>query len=287
VDARIAEFATTRPMVPDIRVVLIRDVLRKRANPAIIRTLLDFARSTQETNAAVAAIEATRFMATEEHFPVFIEIIQTTEEDLIRKAAEENAARIIEKSGSRSSLAGTLAAAHDAAFNDIIRHSMLRLLGRVGGDQALALARKNLESPTQADNIAAIIALGNWGDAEGFRTLITYLSSGPDLQLRTRAYDSALNFASNATANLEEIWTLLAGQSRTQDEQLKLVRGLANSEPEPWNYALLQNIIDNSEVDPAVDLAERAVIRLRDIERTRAADPGDTSGEAPPEEENE
>ena len=78
IDAKIADFATTREMIPDIRLVLIRDVLRKRENPAIISTLLDFARSTNDIKASVAAIEAVRFMATDDHFAEFIEIIQST-----------------------------------------------------------------------------------------------------------------------------------------------------------------------------------------------------------------
>lgn len=273
VDKRIAEFATTQVMIPDVRVVLIRDVLRKRNNPEIIGTLLKFARTTDEKNAAVAAIEATRYMATDETFPEFIEIIQTTQNDLVRKAAEENAAEIIKKSTNKPALASILATAHDAAFNDAIRLSMLRLLGRIGGEKALELAKKNLDSDDAKNKIAAMVALGSWADQPGYKLLVDFIATGPELTFRTRAFDSAIQYATEAKTNIEENWTLLSAQSKTQDEQLKLIRGLANVDPAPWAFTILENITNNSDNDKAIDLAERAIVHLKDIRKTKGASP--------------
>ncbi len=269
IDAKIAEFATTREMIPDIRIVLIRDVLRKRKNPAIIGTLIDYARTTDDTKAAVAALEAVRFMATEEHFPAFIEIIQSTQNDGIRKAAEANAAKIMEKSASTDSLGETVVTAHDNAFNEVVRHSMLRLLAGIGGERALDLAKQNLESDDVKNKIAAIVALGNWKDQTGFKTLIDFIASGPELQLRGRAYDSAIGYASESEENHEENWTLLAEQAKTQEEQIKLIRGVATSKPEPWAFSILGNIVNNSDDDKAIDQAERAIRYLEDVKRTQ------------------
>lgn len=271
VDARIAKFATTDEIMPDVRVVIIRDVLRKRNNPAIIGTLLDFARTTDKRDAAIAAIEATRFMSTDAQFPEFLDIIKTTKEDMIRKVAEENAAEIIEKSGSKAALGKAIAEEHEAATDEVVRHSMLRLLGRIGGDASLALANKNLNSDNVKDKIAAIVALGTWADDAGFEALVEYLGTGPDLQLRSRAYKSAYLYASEKQGNVEATWTLLSTEAKTQDEQLDLVRGLANVKPEPWAFALLQKLEDGSEYDKVIDLAERAIVRLKDIQKTQAS----------------
>lgn len=271
VDARIAEFVTTQDILPNVRTILIRDVLRKRNNPAIIGTLLDYARSTVDVAAAEAAIQATRFMADDSHFPEFIEIIRTTKESRLLKESEENAAEIIKDSSAKPALGATLIAAYDSAPNDGVRHAMLRLLGRVGGEKALELARTNLNSGEMKDKVAAIVTLGSWGDQAGYAELIAFLKSGPDLQLRARAYDSALQYANAAETDVQEIWTMLTAESKTQDEQLKLIRGLANVKPEPWAYAILQKIADTSDSDQAVDLAEKAIIRLKDIERTRGS----------------
>lgn len=273
VDARIAEFATTREMIPDVRVVLIRNVLRKRNNPAIIGTLLNFARTTKEAAAAVGAIEATRFMAKDEHFPEFIRFIQETKDDTLRKAAEENAAKIIEKSAAKAPLGDALTSAYGSAPNEVARHSMLRLLGRIGGDNALELAKKNLDSEDVKDKIAAVVALGSWADQSGYKMLIEFLGTKMDLTLRTRSFDSAFQYASESEENEQENWTLLSAQAKTQAEQLKLIRGLVNVDPAPWALALLKGFAENSDYAEAKDLAERAIIRLKDIQNIQGNDP--------------
>ena len=279
VDGTIADFATTREMLPDIRIVLIRDVLRKRKNPEVIAKLLDYARSTDDPQAAVAAIEAVRFMATEKHFQTFIDIIQSTQDDSVRKAAEENATKIIAESSSKDSLGNVIATTYDNAFNDAVRHSMLRLIGGIGGEKALALTKKNLDSPDQGNKISAIVALGKWKDQSGYKVLIDYIDSDPEPDYRKRAFETAFGYASDATDNLEENWTLLAQQARTQDEELKVIRGLALSKPEPWSFALLEGISANSENDKAQDSAERAMAHLREVEKNQSSSPGEAEEE--------
>lgn len=269
IDGKIVEFATTREMISDIRIVLIRDVLRKRKNPEVIRPLIAYARSTNDTNAAIASLEAVRFMATEEHFPEFIEIIQTTQNDAIRKAAESSADRIIDKTVSKDSLGAIVSAAYDNAFNDVVRHTMLRLLAGIGGEKSLALAKENLQSSETQNQIAAIVALGNWKDQSGFKALIEFIASSPELSLRKRAYDSAITYASESTENLEENWNLIAEQAKTNDEHVKLVRGVATSRAEPWAFAILQGVAENSDDDKAIDLAERAIVHLKDVQKTQ------------------
>jgi len=266
VDARITEVATTQEIVPNIRIVLIRDVLRKRNNPAIIGTLMKFARSTKDVQAAEAAIQATRFMADDSHFAEMLDIIKTSKEPRIVTAAEENAAKIIEKSKSKAALGTAIAAAYDSAPNDLVRHTMLRLFGRIGGEKALELVQQNLDSAEMKDKIAAIVALGVWGDRGGYTTLIGFLKTTTDLQIRTRAFNSAFEYAAQNESEIQENWTLLAAETKTQDEQLKLIRGMVNIKPAPWVYAIIQKFADSSEYDEVKDLAERATNKLKDIE---------------------
>jgi hypothetical protein len=275
VDARIAEVATTQEIVPNIRIVLLRDVLRKRNNPAIIGTLMDFARSTKDVQAAEAAIQATRFMADDSHLAEILDVIKTSKETLIVTAAEENAAKIIEKSKSKPALATAVSAAYDSASNDLIRHTMLRLLGRIGGDKALELVRKNLDSAEMKDKVAAIVALGTWGDRGGYSTLIDFLKTATDLTIRARAFNSAFEYATGSETEIQENWTLLAGESKTQDEQLKLIRGLVNVKPAPWVYEIIQKFATSSQYDEVKELAERAIDRLKDIESIQSEGKGE------------
>jgi serine/threonine protein kinase len=266
VDARITEFATTQEMIPNVRVVIIRDVLRKRNNPAVIETLFKFSRSTDDVSAAVAAIEATRFMATESNFGVFIDIILTAKENQVIKAAEENAVEIISKTKIKTALREKLITAHDSAKSDTLRHTMLRLLGRIGGENALELAGKNLASDKPTDKVAAIVALGTWGDREGYLALIGFLKSATDLGIRKRAFDSAFRYAAESETDVQDNWTILAAQAKIQDEQLTLIRGLVNVKPAPWVYEILQKFATSSPHDEAIELAERAIDKLEDIE---------------------
>ena len=67
------------------------------------------------------------------------------------------------------------------------------------------------------------------------------------------------------------------GGRKLEAEQLSLIRGLANASPEPWNFAILNDIVASSENSKAVALAERAISRLKDIQKLQ--------GESPKEEE--
>lgn len=266
VDACIAAVATTQEMVPNIRIVLLRDVLRKRNNPAIIGTLMKFARSTKDVQASEAAIQATRFMADDSHFAELLDVIKSTKEMVIITAAEENAAKIIEKSKSKEVLGTAVSTAYDSAPNDLARHIMLRLFGRIGGDKALELVQENLNSAEIKDKIAALVALGAWGDRSGYTTLIGFLKTASDLDIRARAFKSAFDYAARSESQIQENWTLLAAESKTQPDQLTLIRGLVSVKPAPWVYAIIQQFADSSQYEEVKDLALRAIDKLKDIE---------------------
>ncbi len=270
VDARIAECATTQEMIPNVRVMLLSQVLRKRENPAIIGTLIKFAKSTDDIEASEAAIQATRFMADDSHFTEILEFIKTSKETRIITAAEENAAKIIEKSKSKPDLAIAVSAAYDSAPNDLVRHTMLRLLGRIGGEKALELANKNLQSADMKDKIAAIVALGVWGDRSGYTALIDFLKTATDLNIRNRAYNSAYEYTAKSETEIQENWTLLAGESKTKDEQLKLIGGLVKNKPAPWIYEIIQKFASSPQYEEVGYLAERAIDRLKDLESVQS-----------------
>jgi hypothetical protein len=205
-------------------------------------------------------------MADDSHFAEILDVIKTSKETIIVTAAEENAAKIIEKSKSKPDLATALYAAYDSAPDDLVRHTMLRLVGRIGGDKALELVKKNLDSPEMKDKVAAIVALGTWGDRGGYTTLIGFLKTATDLQIRGRAFNSAYEYVTRSQTEIQENWTLLAAEAKTQDEQLKLIRGLVNVKPAPWVYAVIQKFADSSRYDEVKDLALRAIDKLKDIE---------------------
>ena len=263
VDARIAEFATTTEMLPDVREVLIRDVLRQRKNPAVVPTLLAYAaRSTNNPRAAVAALQAVRFMAGDEQFDKFVDVIQSSNQEEVRKAAEETLDQIIRKSSNRGEFANRLAAAYQENLNDDVRHAMLRLLGRCGGAKALELVKSALTGTEQKDQVAAIISLGSWSDSAGFNLLTEFIAGNPEPSLRKRAFDSVIRFlndpqANHSAADLAKYWTQLAALAKTSEEQLKIIQGVMKFD-DPWASKILQGYLE-SEHDRVGDLAEKAL----------------------------
>lgn len=273
VDARIAEFATRREMLPDVREVLIRDVLRKRKNPSVVPTLMAFARSTSESRAAVAALQAVRFMAGDDQIEPFISVIETTSQEDIRKAAEDTLAEIIRKTRNRTDCANRLATSYESAVNDNIRQSLLRLLGRCGGDKALEIVKKALAD--EKDQVAAIVALGGWHDDSAFSILLDFIASAKDPQKRGRAFDAALKFVSDPVNISEKVvgekqWSQLVATAKTRGEQEGLIRGLVNFD-DPWAEKLIENYA-KSDDDKVANLAEKALDHMR--ERKRASDGG-------------
>lgn len=262
VDGKIAEFATGREMLPDVREVLIRDVLRMRKNPSVVPALMNYARSTSDVRSAVSAIQAVRFMAGEEQFEPFLDVLQTTTQEEVRKATEDTMAEIIKKSVSKDKLAAKIAPAYDASLNENVRHSILRLLGRCGGERPLEIIKKALASDDLNLKFAALTSLGAWGDDSGFATLTGFLASSQDEKLRAKAFEATLKFVSDPSrthtpAGDQQQWTELNQLAKTRAEQESIIRGLYNFD-EDWSLKLLTNY-SKSDDDRIVDLSLKAI----------------------------
>lgn len=244
IDASIVEYATTRDMLPDVREILIRDVLFKRKNPSVVPVLLAYTKSTTDTRTAVAALQAVRFMAGEAHIDAFLELIVGSSPPGVRKAAEDALVEVIKKSPIRNQLAGRFTTAYGNKLNPEARQSVLRLLGRCGSPKALELVKNSLEGTDQIDKIAAISALSTWGDDSAYPMLMGFIASADDSALRAKAFASALNFASetskaNDTLRAQKQWTELSGQAKNPNEKLDIINKLALLDDD-WALKILE-----------------------------------------------
>jgi serine/threonine protein kinase/HEAT repeat protein len=270
VDAVITEFTLKRPdLTPDVRENLIREVLARRKDTAAVQPLIDFAKSTDQPALATAAIQATRYSATEDHFPKLLDFIQTTANDATRTAAEETLAKVIEKSSHRSVFVGQLAPAYINGPNMKVRASLLRLLAACGGEQATMLVKSALNSPERDSKSAAVSALAVWGDESAYPVLLDLLSSTQDSNLRTEAFDAAYHFVAEIGRNrkpdvTEALWTKLAPVAKTPAQQKKLITGLKEYGTETWAYQLISAIAKDAGNDATViQLAEQTLNQLR------------------------
>lgn len=267
IDARIAEFATTREMLSDVRVKLIREVLRRRKNPEVVPTLVAFARSTKESSAAVAALEAVRFMADDEQFDALLGVVISSSQMDARKAAEDTLAEVIKKSENRSGLSEKIAVSYANSVDTQVRHAMLRLLGRCGTPKALELVKAALDGKEKTDKIAAVVALGSWVDDAGFRVLMDFLAGGSDTDVRAKAFEEGLRFCSQSSIVedskvAETHWTELSSAARIRIEKDRVIRGLVNFDYD-WALKLIEGY-QNSDDDRIAQLAEDAVRHVRD-----------------------
>jgi serine/threonine protein kinase len=286
-DEIIAKFATeTKEMLPEVRKSLIRDVIRKRNNPAVVPILMAYASKTDDANAAIAALEGIRFMADDKQFNDFLKIILTTSNQKVRKAAEDSLAVVIGKSSSHEELSERLASAYEEAKGDDVRHALLRLLGSSGGTKAMDLVRKALEGTESKDQIAALFALGAWRDVEAFSMITDFIAASTDESMRNRAFDAGLRFLTESefarkADDTSAQWEALAKQAKTRIEQQKIIRNLTAVEAD-WSIEIIKGFVD-SDHDEVADMAEKAVDFLEERKRIK----GDNNETKDPEKEQD
>jgi len=129
VDERIAAFATKGPELSvRAKEILISEVLRTRNNPAIMPAMLDFAASSDDPALVVAALQAVRQMAGDGQFDRFLKLLESTDNNLIRDATEENIVEILRKTGNLADLTKQLKDAHESNVKPDIQRALQRLL---------------------------------------------------------------------------------------------------------------------------------------------------------------
>lgn len=246
VDAVIAGFATQNKISAEARSGLLRDVLGQRNNASVLPVLIEFAKTTKDPAAQAGALWALRSMVGQEHYPQLFQIIQETQNDEVRLAAEEALGEIIMRASNRDSHAGPLADAYERASSPTMKQSMLRLLGRCGSPKAREYVQKSLDSSSRDDQAAAVAALGYWPDDSTLPLLIGYLRKTWDTQPHGNAFDSAVRLASNSAIAknpdmVKSIWQRVAPEARGPSEQGKLIRALAKLNDE-WAKTILSGL---------------------------------------------
>ena len=127
-ETTITEFATqSTQILPELREAIFRAVIAKRATPAIVSTLTEFARTTNDANSAAAAMRAMRGAAGDGEFETFLAVVQYHPNAELRTAAVESAEGILSRSKQRPAFAKLIADAVSSTANQQIRESLMRL----------------------------------------------------------------------------------------------------------------------------------------------------------------
>ena len=132
-DAATAEFITkTGEMLPEVREAMIREILTRRVNRAMVPDLLNYARQTPHDPTALALYQAIRPWAGDDQFEAFLSVAQFSKKADIRQAAEESAVAVIKRSNARAKLLAMV----DKALKDAdtkSREIFLRVKAAGGG----------------------------------------------------------------------------------------------------------------------------------------------------------
>ena len=128
-------FATTSTqLLPEVRAAMIRDVLEKRMNPAIVPALVDFARSTKDIVSAIAALKAVRSSVGDNQFDPFFSIVQVSPECRSPQGRRRSHSwKFSAKSGKRGEYAKLINTALNSITDSKIREALQRLKTAAGG----------------------------------------------------------------------------------------------------------------------------------------------------------
>jgi serine/threonine protein kinase len=133
VDERIAVFAVKGPEISDrAREILISEVLRNRNNPTIKPVMLEFIASSSNPKLVVAALQSIRQSSGDNEFETFLNIIKTTNDNLIREAAVINIEEILLRSSNVANLTKQLESASATTIKPDIQIALKQLIRFAG-----------------------------------------------------------------------------------------------------------------------------------------------------------
>jgi serine/threonine protein kinase len=128
-DERVAAFIIKGPELPiRAKEILISEVLRVRNNPIIKPAMLEFVASSDNPQLVVAALQAIRQMPSDNEFETMLNIIKTTDNNLIREAAVINTEEILLKSSNVGNLTKQLESAHASNIKPDIQIALKQLI---------------------------------------------------------------------------------------------------------------------------------------------------------------
>jgi tRNA A-37 threonylcarbamoyl transferase component Bud32 len=268
-DEMIARFATKELLNDDIRVALLSRVLRQRANPSSLDYLLQYSKSTDNEEVAAAALTAVTEIGGDEQIDDFIDVIQYSSSNTIRKAAEGALESILERSIHREKFGASISEAYTAATDDSTRRTMIRLLGVAGGETSGAMIKGILKGDDKLDQLAAIEAMKSWPDDSMFGTLMDFLDGQMDTTVRPKAFAAGYSFLlddkrKRSDKQTEELWRELAANAKLPKEQDTIISGLVSIAKSEWPIEIIEGFAKTSDNDRVIDRSGKAISVIRD-----------------------
>ncbi len=256
----VASFAKTTSMDQGNRIKLFR-LLGIRAEESAFPHLIAFAKTTDDTNAGQAALNATKNMASTKNFKSLINIITSASNPSIKSSARNVLGEAIRKSDTPGNFAKVIINTYNNATDDDSKTALLRLMGAAGGDEASAIINDILNGENLKMKAAAAYALRDWPDDSQFDTLFNYTSSEQDDRLRSEAFKASVDFLRNGPEidkdKLPSYWKKIALIATTSNEQKQTIDSMV-AQNEIWASDILDLFIEDAVNDKIQWHAEKA-----------------------------
>lgn len=256
-DPVIVEFITKSAMRDNLRIDLLKLVMAKRKNPDNIEHLLDFAKTTTDTESAVAAINAAKANIDpdnpQQYFASFLDIINNSAEINVINASEQAASTIVTNTKNKDALNPLIINSYESATNKNEKYAFLRLLGSTGTDKAGEALIKSLNSNDDTLTGAAISALSKWPNASLFDDLANYIRTTDNKQLQDNAFSAAYNMMSlkdveYTPTQLRENIITLSEIASTQRQKLKVIYNCISIK-KAWSDDILLEYVEGDDKD--------------------------------------
>jgi len=164
-----------------LRVALIRTLGTRRsaaATPAVLKAAED-----ADESVRIESLKALESLADEKSAQALVKLLAGAKTPNERAAAERTVQTVFAKAKDPAQRVEPLLAALDAASVDA-KCSILRSLGRLGGDKALATLRAAVKDKDATIQEAAIRSLASWPDAAALPDLLELAKSAPKDNLK-------------------------------------------------------------------------------------------------------
>jgi HEAT repeat protein len=234
--------------------------LKARRTPGAIQALMQAAVSCDDS-ARQAAFGALGALGTEDDIPPLVALLVQTPAGPVQDAAVAAVQAVCGRVKDTEERAAPLLAALDKAGNPG-KVPLLRVLGRLGGDKALAAVRGALQATDAKVRDAGIRALTEWPDAAAAGDLLALAETSKELVHRVlalRAVVRLLELPSTRTADETLKLCARAMAAAQRPDEKKLVLGAVGRVPHPDALAMAKKYAADASLRAE---AERASVMI-------------------------
>jgi len=257
---------------PAVKVELIRSVGRRGISKGV-QTLLETA-TNSNADVRLESLRVLRDLAEANRLHALIGLLLDARTDADRNEAENTVAAVAGKIKDKSQQADGIVAVLSSTTDPARRSSLLRVLGRIRGDDALKSLRSALNEPEPEVRATAIRVLSEWSDAKPAPDLLKAAQSADDKIHRTlalRGYIRLIGLGSDRSADETfGMYKKAMELASSSDEKKMVLSGLANVRTLPA-LEMAGRFLDDMDLQQ-----EAAVAILRIAEGTKDSNPQQT-----------